>query len=108
MHSLIYRALRGIEVNEETLGYEAIENAVLGAGHFLGEAHTFEAMQRDYFYPRVADREPPITWEENGRPDAAGRARDIALSILESHHPAYLDADAEARIRSEFTILLEA
>jgi len=108
MHSLIYRTLRGVEVSEETLGFEAIRDAVLGEGHFLGETHTLEAMQRDYFYPRVADRDAPITWEENGRPNAARRARDIALSVLESHHPTYLDAEAERRIRGEFDIVLES
>jgi trimethylamine--corrinoid protein Co-methyltransferase len=74
MHSLIYRTLRGVEVNEETLGYDAICEAVLGAGHFLGGAHTIAAMQRDYFYPTIADRVAPVTWDEKGRPDAWGSA----------------------------------
>ena len=108
MHSLIYRAMRGIEVNEETLGVEAIREAVLGEGHFLGGAHTMAAMERDYFYPRIADRDAPVTWEENGRPDACSRARERARAILDTHRPTYLDPEAEARIRGEFDILLEA
>ena len=108
MHSLIYRAMRGIEVNEETLGVEAIREAVLGEGHFLGGAHTMAAMERDYFYPRIADRDAPVTWEENGRPDARSRARERARAILDTHRPTYLDPEAEARIRGEFDILLEA
>ncbi|SPH18304.1 hypothetical protein DEA8626_01840 [Defluviimonas aquaemixtae] len=47
MHSHTYRALRGVEVNEETLGIDAIRDAVLGEGHFLGGRHTFAAMERD-------------------------------------------------------------
>ena len=108
MHSLIYRAMRGVEVNEETLGFEAIREAVLGEGHFLGGAQTMAAMERDYFYPSLADRDPPVTWEENGRPDARSRARERARSILDSHHPVYLDPEAEARIRGEFDIVLDA
>ena len=108
MHSLIYRTLRGVEVNEETLGFEAIREAVLGEGHFLGGAHTMAAMERDYFYPTIADRDAPVTWAEKGRPDAWSRARERAKTILASHRPAYLDPEAEARIRGEFNVLLDA
>ncbi|WP_343079170.1 trimethylamine methyltransferase family protein [Ostreiculturibacter nitratireducens] len=108
MHSMIYRALRGIEVNEETLGFDAICEAVLGEGHFLGGAQTLAAMQRDYFYPKFADRDAPITWTEKGQRDAWARARQAAKAVLEAHHPSYLDPTAEARIRDEFNILLEA
>ena len=107
MHSLIYRALRGVEVNEETLGFEAIREAVLGEGHFLGGAHTMAAMERDYFYPTIADRDAPVTWAEKGRPDAWARARERAKTILDSHHPTYLAPEAEARIRGEFNVLLD-
>lgn len=108
MHSLIYRTLRGIEVTEETLGYDAICDAVLGEGHFLGGAHTLASMQRDYFYPKIADRDAPVTWTEKGRLDAWERARKAARTVLEDHHPQYLSPEAEARIRGEFNILLEA
>ncbi len=59
MHATTYRALRGIEVSEENLGFDAICEAVLGEGHFLGGAQTMAAMERDYFYPEFADRENP-------------------------------------------------
>ncbi len=107
MHSLIYRTLRGIEVNEETLGFDVICESVLNEGHFLGGDHTIAAMERDYFYPKIADRDPPITWAENGQPNAWSRARDVAKTILATHHPEYLSAEAEARIRGEYNILLE-
>lgn len=106
MHSLIYRTLRGIEVTEETLAYDAICEAVLGEGHFLGGAHTLASMQRDYFYPRIADRDAPITWAEKGQPDAWQRARTAARKVLDDHHPQYLAPEAEARIRDEYNILL--
>jgi len=107
MHSHIYRALRGIEVNADTLGYDAICEAVLGDGHFLGGAHTMAAMERDYFYPKLADRDAPITWAEKGQPEAWGKAREKARNILANHHPQYVDPEIEARLRGEFNILLE-
>lgn len=61
MHSNTYRVLRGIEVTEDNLGFDAICEAVLGDGHFLGGKHTFAAMERDYFYPSLSDRDEPRT-----------------------------------------------
>ena len=49
MLSNVHRAIRGVEVNEETLGFDAITQAVKGAGHFLGGDHTMNSMLRDYY-----------------------------------------------------------
>lgn len=105
MHSNTYRALRGIEVNEDNLGYNAIFDAVLGDGHFLGGHHTLEAMERDYFYPKLADRDEPKTWFDNGAEDAWQRARTHAKKILASHNPNYLSKKQDKEIRSRFNIL---
>ncbi len=106
MHSATYRALRGIEVTEENLGFDAIREAVLGEGHFLGGRHTYAAMERDYFYPSLADREAPVTWTEKGARDAWSRARDTARAVLADHHPEYLSTQQDAAIRDAFRILL--
>ena len=105
MHSSIYRMLRGIEVSEDTLGYSAIVDSVLGEGHFLGAAHTFSAMERDYFYPKLADRDAPITWAEKGGPDIWQRARLSVREILETHRPEYLSREQDRAIRARFPIL---
>ena len=105
MHSHTYRALRGIEVSDDNLGYDAIVDSVLGEGHFLGGQHTYAAMERDYFYPALADRDEPRTWAENGARDAWDVARDKAAEILTNHHPEYLTADQDAAIRARFSIL---
>lgn len=105
MHSMTYRALRGVEVSDENLGYDAICEAVLGEGHFLGGQHTFDAMERDYVYPELADRNTPRTWEEMGARDAWQMAREKAREVLRSHHPRYLTSEQDAAIRSKFRIL---
>lgn len=105
MHSHTYRVLRGAEVSEETLGFDAICDAVLGEGHFLGGAQTLGAMERDYFYPVLADREEPRTWAAAGARDAWDAAKAKAQDILASHRPDYLnDADRE-RICVHFPII---
>lgn len=106
MHSATYRALRGIEVTEENLGFDAICEAVLGEGHFLGGQHTFAAMERDYFYPTLADRDAPVTWAEKGSRDAWARARDKARKVLEAETPVYITPEQDAEIRAAFRILL--
>lgn len=106
MLSHVYRMVRGIEVNEETLGFEAIREAVTGEGHFLGGTHTMAAMQRDYFYPQLADRGDPRTWAEDGAKAIHEKAKDKARSILATHFPRYLSPEVEQRIRSRYHILL--
>lgn len=107
MLSHVYRVLRGVEVNDETLGFEAIREAITGEGHFLGGAHTMDAMQRDHFYPTLADREMPITWQEQGSRDMWQRAHERVKKILDSHHPDYVDPATDKKIRDKFNILLD-
>jgi len=106
MLSHVYRVTRGIEVTEETLGFDAIKETVRGDGHFLGAAHTMAAMQRDYFYPPLADRDDPPSWAENGALTLWDRARQRARETLASHYPAYLDTATDAKIRDRFEIRL--
>ena len=105
MHSNTYRAMRGIEVTEDNLAFETICDTVLGAGHFLGSQHTYAAMERDYFYPMLADRDEPHTWAEKGAQDAWSRARSNAQAILRNHQPNYLTGAQDNAIRKRFNIL---
>jgi len=106
MLSHVYRTIRGIEVNEDTLGFQAIQDAVSGDGHFLGAAHTMAAMQRDYFYPTLADRNDPLGWAEDGALTHWERAKKRAVKALLTHFPRYLDETADRKIRARFDIKL--
>ena len=102
MLATINRAIRGVEVTEETLGFDAIREAVTGEGHFLGGDHTLASMERDYYYPPLANRDAPAVWNEAGAPDAWQVAREKAQDILNSHHPQYIAPDVEMLIRQKF------
>lgn len=104
MIAAIYRVMRGVEVSDETLNFDAIRETVLGEGHFLGHAQTYAAMERDYYYPRLADRDAPVTWAEKGAPDSWSRAREKARQILATHDPVYLSEEQDAAIRAAFPI----
>ena len=107
MLSHVYRIIRGVEVNEETLGFEAIREAVTGEGHFLGGSHTMDAMQKEHYYPKLANRDDPRTWQEGGARDMWQQAHDKASQILASHYPVYIDGATDNKIRSHFNILLD-
>ena len=104
MHAHTYRVLRGIEVDDAALGYDAIVQSVLGDGHFLGGSHTMSAMERDYYYPPLADREAPKTWADAGGSSAWDRANVKAKKILETHHPDYLASEQRAQLKAQFPI----
>ncbi|MEL6479018.1 MAG: trimethylamine methyltransferase family protein [Pseudomonadota bacterium] len=102
----VHRILRGIEVTAETLDTAPMQAAILGEGHFLGSPATMAAMERDYLHPALADRDPPVTWAEQGQQAAADRARAKVRQILASHHPTYLSTKAEADLRNRHRIFL--
>ncbi len=107
MLSHVYRTLRGIEVTEETLGYDAIFDAVYGDGHFLGGAHTFGAMERDYFYPStMSDRAEPRTWQQEGSTNMMDKANIRVREILASHQPDYLNTKVDKTLRDRYNILM--
>ena len=98
--------VRGVEVSEDTLDYDGICAAVMGEGHFLGGAATIAAMERDYVYPQLADRDTPRAWEEGGALTAWDRASMRVDEILGAAPPTYLDAATDAAIRAAFDIKL--
>ena len=75
MLSHVYRMIRGIEVCDETLAFETMKNVITGAGHFIGETQTMQAMERDYFYPSLGDRLEPGEWMEKGSEDGNAPTR---------------------------------
>ncbi|MGC6529550.1 MAG: trimethylamine methyltransferase family protein [Candidatus Puniceispirillaceae bacterium] len=106
MLALNQRAIRGVEVSEETLGFDAIKSAVYGDGHFLGGDQTMDAMLRDYFYPKLANRDNPTIWEETGAKDAWHVAKDTFRQLQSEPRETYLSQTADTSIRDRFTIHL--
>jgi len=105
MHAMTYRVLRGIEVTEENLALDSICRSILTDGHFLGSVDTFVAMERDYHYPKLADRNQPRVWAEEGALDAWARAKAKVHEVLADYHPCYISPDQDAEIRATFRIL---
>ncbi|MEL7132069.1 MAG: trimethylamine methyltransferase family protein, partial [Pseudomonadota bacterium] len=90
--------------SDDTINLAGIHEAVLGDGHFLGGPATIAAMERDYVYPSLADRETPKTWEDTGALTAWDRASARVDDILANHHPSYIDDATDTAIRAAFDI----
>ena len=104
MLGMIMRVVRGIEVNEETLSYRAIKDAVEGEGHFLRDPQTLSLMKTEYLYPSLADRSTQEEWQNEGSPDIRQRAEKKAREILNSHYPVYIDEKIDKKVRDNFPI----
>ena len=102
------RAVRGIEVSDETLSLDEIEMAVSGPGHYLGHDQTLALMESEYFYPELSSRDSPAVWEEAGGHDIREWARRRVKETLAAHYPDYIEPAAEAAIRERFPIRLAA
>ena len=101
------RCVRGVEVNEATLGVAVMKDVCMGgAGHYLGHDQTIGLMQTEYVYPAIADRSSPKEWEELGKPNLVEVASKRKDEILASFTPTHIPDALDAKIRSEFNVLL--
>lgn len=101
------RMTRGIEVNEETMGFEEIKRVCAsGEGHYLGSDKTLQVMQSEYIYPQFGDRDSPNVWAENGRPVMLQKAIEKKRQLLASYFPDHVSAATDAAVRARFPIFL--
>jgi trimethylamine--corrinoid protein Co-methyltransferase len=103
----VMRAVRGIEVTDETLSLEVIRDTVNGSGHYLDHEQTLGLMQTEYVYPQVADRSNYDEWKEAGKRDLHEIAHDRVKKLLADHYPEYIDSVADAKIREHFPTMLK-
>jgi trimethylamine---corrinoid protein Co-methyltransferase len=109
MLGMAMRAVRGIEVNEDTLALDAIARVGPG-GHYLADDHTYRYMRTEHYYPSdVIDRRGRDEWAKDGAEDAWTRAKKIARDILSHHEPEPIDPEVVEWIKEQFadTLVLE-
>ena len=102
----VMRAVRGIEVDDDSLSVELIDEVCRGAGHYLGTRQSLERLYSEYYYPHDGDRQRRQAWEAGGSLDERERARRKARRILQEHCPVPIPAEIDAAIRRKFDILL--
>jgi trimethylamine--corrinoid protein Co-methyltransferase len=101
------RITRGIEVSEETMGFDTIKKVCMGGvGHYLGSEQTLKVMQSEYIYPDFSDRSSPNVWEENNKPVLLDSAVRKTREILGSHFPSHISEETDLAVRAKFPIFL--
>jgi trimethylamine--corrinoid protein Co-methyltransferase len=78
---MIMRAVKGIEVNDETLAFDVMKKVGPG-GHFVSSKHTRSHMRQEHYIPTLSSREFRERWEEQGSKDTFMRAREQVEEIL--------------------------
>ncbi len=103
------RCVRGIEVNEDTLGLSVMRDVCIsGPGHYLGHDQTIRLMQTEYVYPAIANRSSPKEWAELGKPDLVAVATKRKEEILKNYRPTHISDALDSDLRRRFNILLPA
>lgn len=95
------RVLRGIEVDDDTLGLAAIRR--IGAGverSYLTDEHTMKYFKTEYFRPKVITHAPREIWKSEGGKDLYERAKERVNNILKEHKPVSLSEAVVTELRS--------
>jgi trimethylamine--corrinoid protein Co-methyltransferase len=76
--------LNGLEVNEDTIGFDIIEKVGIG-GHFLSEDHTMQHMHNNYWASDLFLRNTWDNWLANGSADILQHANEIVQNRLKDY-----------------------
>ncbi len=95
------RAVQGVEVNKETIAADVIAKVGPG-GQFLANRHTAKHVRKEFFFPKISDRQPRKAWEEAGSTDATQRAHQEARRILTEHKPLGFNEDMEKYLKEKY------
>lgn len=86
----LHAYLKGVEVNEDTLAFDAL--AEKGPGeHLFSTAHTMRHYKTAYWDSAMDDNQPWETWDEQGGIDAATRANSRWKEQLNAYQTPPLD-----------------
>jgi trimethylamine--corrinoid protein Co-methyltransferase len=96
---MIFRAVRGIDFDEEKLGVDTIMKVAEESTSFLQQKHTLQHFHDEYFFPALADRASRFQWEKKGARSIAEVAREKVKKILVEHQPPDLDKNVKSQLQ---------
>ena len=91
------RLLEGINVNKESLGFDAIKR-VGPSGEFLSDEHTIRHMKSEWWFPELFHRGAWDDWEAHGRPNVLQRAEEVVQESKKVDVPCVLPSDIAREI----------
>jgi len=83
---MVKYVVKGIEVDENTLAFEAIKEVLPGKG-FLGSVHTLNNWRTALYRPRLLDRKRHDSWLAEGGMDMFKRLNNEVKKIIKQHTP---------------------
>ena len=86
----LHSYLAGFEVNDDSLGIDALHEGGPGA-HMFGSAHTLAHYENAYWDSGLNDDQPFETWSEQGGEDAMQRANRKWKKTLQDYQPPAMD-----------------
>ena len=94
----LHAYLRGITVDDDTLGVDALAQNGPGA-HLFGSDHTLRHYRTAYWDSALNDDRPFETWAEDGGTDYAQRANARWKATLAAYQPPHIDPATDAALR---------
>ena len=100
------KILKGIQVDEAHMAYEAIKDAGPGGNYLLSD-HTLRFMRDEYFQGNgISDKGDRENWEISGSLDTRERANRIAKDILSAPEEQKIPPDIATEIRRKFNVFM--
>jgi len=99
---MIKRALKGIDVNEQTVDLgiiEKVSKSEIRGATFLSEKHTRDFMKQELYVPRLMDRNRRATWRKKGAKDLIKLSSEKVLNLLESFEEYELSNEKENELK---------
>jgi trimethylamine--corrinoid protein Co-methyltransferase len=97
---MVMRAVKGIQVDDETLAFDLIKKAGPG-GHYVSARHTRHFMRTEQYITQLSDKEDRPQWEGNGAKDTRTRAAEKAREVLNSQPRSFIPEEIKKLLREE-------
>jgi trimethylamine--corrinoid protein Co-methyltransferase len=94
----LHAYMAGIEVTDETLGFEALAEGGPGV-HMFGAQHTLRHYETAYWDSALDDNHTYETWAEQGGEDMATRANRRWKKLLAEYQAPYLDPGVDEALQ---------
>jgi len=102
---LVFRALRGLQVDEETLAKDLIKNMGPG-GNYLAEEHTIEHHRSEHWRPTCFNRHSRADWKLNGAKEMERLAQERAINILRDRPEPVLEKHVQKELDNIYEALV--
>lgn len=99
MLQLIAGVLSPIEVNDDTLAFEAVREVGPG-GHFFAAADTLNRYETAFYTPLVSDWRNFETWQDDGAKTATERANCVWKQLLAEYEKPPIDPAIEEELQA--------